>query len=177
MADSTGHLHVLALPDPLKAQELLMALARLDTHGQVNLADAVFVQHDIESGKVRVLQTSDMSPGEGAVTGGFWGLVVGTLLLGPIGGLAVGAASSAGGALIGKLVDAGIPEAFIKQVKEVVPPGWTALVVETKGVDMDAFSYELSRFPDAKPLIIDLTDDTRSRASEGFVPSDELQVG
>ena len=154
-----------------------MALSRLDTHGQVNLADAVFVQNDLDSGKVRVLQTSDMSPGEGAVRGGFWGMVVGTLLLGPIGGLVVGGASAGGGALIGKLIDAGIPEEFIKRVKEVVPPGWTALVIETKGVDMEAWGNELARFPDAKPLLVGLRDDTTDLVRQDFTPSSDLEVG
>lgn len=176
MSEPAGHLHVLALPDALKANELLMAIGRLHAQGKVVLADAVFVHRDAETGRVRVTQTQDMSTGEGATQGGFWGFVVGTLFLGPIGGVVVGAASSAGGALIAKLVDVGIPEDFVDQVKDAVEPGWTALVVETKGLDLEAWAAEMARFPEAKALQVGLGADTRSRLEQDFTPSDELRV-
>ena len=172
MASNAEHLglHVLAFDDPLRAQELLFACTRMQRDGTVGLTDAVFVQRDAETGKVRVEETVDPTPGKSAVEGGFWGLLIGTLVLGPLGGLAVGAVAAGGSALAGKLIDLGVPQSFLDEVVRSLPPGATALVLQTSHLDPEAWRSELARFPDARPLSIDLPADARSRL-EGDVPS------
>ena len=144
-------LNVVTFDDPTKAQEFLLATTRLASEGNLSLVDAVFVSKR-EDGKVRVHETSDITPGEGAAEGAFWGVIFGTILLGPVGGLAVGALTAGTGALLGKLVDAGIKDDFIKDVKAELEPGRTALVLLTDGGDEAAIEAELRRFPGATLL-------------------------
>jgi len=174
-AESLG-LHVLTFDDPLKAEELLLACTRMQRDGQLGLTDAVFLQRDAETGKVRVEETVDPTPGRSAVEGGFWGLLIGTLVLGPLGGLAIGAVAAGGGALAGKLIDLGVPQSFLDEVEKALPPGATALVLQTSHLDAEAWSSELTRFPDARPLSVDLPADARATLAEGFTPHDDVEV-
>lgn len=144
-------LNVIAFDDPMRAQELLLAMTRLAKAGDLQLEDAVFVTRT-EEGRVKVHETSDLTPGEGALSGGFWGLLFGTLLLGPLGGLAVGAASAGTGALMGKLIDAGVHDDFVRQIKAEVEPGRTALILLTEGGDPAKVEAELERFAGARLL-------------------------
>ena len=58
-----------------------------------------------------------------------WGLLLGTLFGGPIGGLVVGAATAGGGALYAKLRDTGVQDATIEKLRKAVPPGRTAVAL------------------------------------------------
>jgi uncharacterized membrane protein len=58
----------------------------------------------------------------GAISGGFWGLLIGSLFLMPLLGASLGAAS---GALGGALSDFGIDDAFMKDLSASLQP-WTA---------------------------------------------------
>ena len=144
--------------------------------GTIGLTDAVFVHREVDTGKVRVEQTLDPTPGATAAEGAFMGVLLGTLLLGPIGGLAVGAVAAGGGALAAKLIDLGVPESFLDDVKAAVPPGATALVLQTSQLDRAAWQEELGRFPDARPLSVDLPADAEARLSQGFTPHDDVEV-
>ena len=174
-ADSLA-LHVLTFDDPLRARELLFSCTRMQRDGTLTLTDAVFVQRDAETGKVRVEETIDPTPGEAAIQGGFWGVLIGTLVLGPIGGLAVGAVAAGGSALAGKLIDLGVPSTFIDEVEQALPPGATALVLQTSKLDPEAWRQELARFPDARPLSTDLPADARSRLTVGFAPHRDVEL-
>ncbi len=169
-------LHVLTFDDPLRAREYLLACTRMQRDGEMDLTDAVFLQRDAETGRVRVEETVDPTPGHSALEGGFWGLLIGTLVLGPLGGLAIGAVAAGGGALAGKLIDLGVPQPFLDDVEEALPAGATALVLQTARLDPEAWSRELGRFPDARPLSIDLPGDAQSRLTEGFTPHQEIEV-
>lgn len=174
-ADRLG-LHVLAFDDPLRARELLFACVRMQRDGTLGLSDAVFLQRDAETGKVRIEETVEPTPGRSAVEGGFWGLLIGTLVLGPLGGLAVGAVVAGGSAVAGKLIDLGVPHAFLDEVEKAVPPGATALVLQTSDLDAEAWREELTRFPDARPLSVDLPADAQARLAEGFTPHEDVEV-
>src|ERR1700712_315253 len=104
---SPNKLLVISFDDPSKAQEFLLSATRLQKNDEIVLHDAVIVRRDAD-GDAHVVETTDVTPGRGALGAGFWGLLVGTLLGGPIGGIVVGAASAGGGALYAKLVDTGI---------------------------------------------------------------------
>lgn len=164
-------LHVLAFDDPLRARELLLACVRMQRDGTLGLTDAVFVHRDAETGKVRVEQTIDPTPGTTAAEGAFMGVLLGTLLLGPIGGLAVGAVAAGGGALAAKLIDLGVPESFLDDVKAAVPPGSTALVLQASHLDQAVWQEELRRFPDARSLSAQLPPEARVQLADGFTPT------
>jgi uncharacterized membrane protein len=72
--------------------------------------------------------------GQGALTGAFWGMLFGLIFFVPFFGLAVGAAM---GALSGKFTDYGINDAFIKEVRDQVTEGTSALFVMTSGAVQD----------------------------------------
>lgn len=148
---------VIDFNDPLKANEFLLAATRLAKDDKLRLHDAVFIRRDSE-GKSTVQETTDISTGRGALGGGMWGLLIGTLLGGPIGGLVGGAATAGSGALMAKLVDTGIKDHKIKELRETVPPGSSALALLVSHVSVADLQQELARFPGSTLVESDLPD-------------------
>jgi uncharacterized membrane protein len=158
MADDPRKLIVLGFDSPLKAEEALLAATRLQTEGQILLHDAVFVAKD-EDGSTRVTETVDETPGNAALRGSFWGMLFGTILAGPVGTVVGGAVSAGASALVAKLVDIGIPDASIKELRAVVSPGTTALALLISHVHEAALLAELHRFAGAKLVATTLPDE------------------
>src|SRR5258708_28426883 len=75
-----------------RASGVLNELQNLDDDWVIDLHDAVAVYRD-DRGKLRVDQSFQMTTGEGAAWGGFWGLLIGTTLAIPF---AVAATPAAG---------------------------------------------------------------------------------
>jgi uncharacterized membrane protein len=152
---SPNKLLVISFDDPIKAQEFLLSAARLQKNDEVIVHDAVIVRRDPD-GSSHVVETTDVTPARGALGAGFWGLLIGTLLGGPIGGLVVGAASAGGGALYAKLVDTGIKDATVEELRTAVPPGRTALALLISHISLADLQRELARFPGATLVETDL---------------------
>jgi uncharacterized membrane protein len=152
---SSQKLLVISFDDRLRAQEFLLAVVRLQKDQDLQMHDAVFVRRDAD-GTSRVTETTDVTTGRGALGGGVWGLLLGTLFGGPIGGLIAGAASAGGGALYAKLVDTGIKDATVAQLRTAVPPGRTALALLVSHVSVADLQRELARFPGAELVESDL---------------------
>lgn len=148
---------VIGFDDPSKATEFLIAASRLQKGGKITVHDAVFIHRDAD-GRSRVQETTDLSTGRGAMSGGIWGLLIGTLLGGPLGGLIGGAATAGSGALMAKLVDTGIKDEKVKELREVVPPGSTALALLISHLSLGDLQRELARFPGATLVESDLPD-------------------
>jgi uncharacterized membrane protein len=129
--------------------------ARLQKDGDLQLHDAVIVYRNAD-GSSRVTETTDVTPTRGALGGGVWGLLLGTLFAGPIGGLVVGAASAGGGALYARLVDTGIKDATVAELRTAVPPGRTALALLVSHVSLADLQRELARFAGAALVETDL---------------------
>ena len=146
--DDPRKLLVIGFDDPLRAQEFLLAAVRLQKHGLMTVHDAVFVTRELD-GRSRVQETTDITTGRGALSGGVWGLLIGTLLGGPIGGLVGGAATAGTGALLAKLIDTGIRDEKIRQLRQTVPAGRAALALLVSHVQLGDLQRELSRFPGA----------------------------
>jgi uncharacterized membrane protein len=146
---------VISFDDPLKAQEFLLVASRLQKDGDLQLHDAVIVNRTAD-GSSRVTETTDVTPTRGALGGGVWGLLLGTLFAGPLGGLVVGAASAGGGALYAKLVDNGIKDSTVAELRTAVPPGRTALALLVSHVSLADLQRELARFPGAALVETDL---------------------
>jgi uncharacterized membrane protein len=72
--------------------------------------------------------------GQGALMGAFWGMLFGLIFFIPFFGLVVGAAM---GALMAKFNDYGIDDNFIKQTREKVTEGTSALFLLTTGAVVD----------------------------------------
>ncbi len=146
---------VIAFEDDLRAQEFLLTSLRLVKDGQLALHDAVFITRR-QDGRSSVRETTDITPGKGALGGAMWGVLIGTLLGGPIGALVGGAASAGGGALLAKLIDTGIKDEQVKQLRDTVRPGTTALALLVSHVSLGLLQTELERFPSATVMQSDL---------------------
>jgi len=142
---------VLSFDSPLKAQEALLAATRLQTEGAIVLHDAVFLQKD-QNGKVHVQETVDETPGDAAFRSSLWGVLIGGLFGGPVGSVLGGAVSAGVGALISQFSDYGIPDAKVRELRESVTPGNTALALLVSHIREDALVSELSRFSGATLL-------------------------
>ena len=123
-------LTVLKFPTATGANESLKTLMSLQKQELINVQDAAIVTWPAGKKKPHTEQLHDMK-GAGALSGGFWGLLLGILFFVPVLGLAVGAAF---GALSGSLVDVGIDDDFIKSVREKVTEGTSALFLMTTDV-------------------------------------------
>ncbi len=134
------HLVAIVFDKVGRANEVLVNLVNLRDEGALRLGDAVIIAKDGE-GKGRINQTVDLTPGQGALIGTWWGLLAG-LFIGPL-AIAGGAAA---GALYGKLVDKGLDDAWIKQMSEWLEPGTSALLLLVTLEDEDAVLAELRRY-------------------------------
>jgi uncharacterized membrane protein len=152
---SNQKLLVISFDDRLKAQEFLLSVVRLQKDHELQMHDAVIVERDAD-GTSHVTETTDVTPGRGALGGAVWGLLLGTLFGGPIGGVIVGAATAGGGALYAKLVDTGIKDATVAQLRTTVPPGRTGLALLVSHVSVADLQRELTRFPGAELVESDM---------------------
>jgi len=167
MNNDPRKLIVLAFDSPLKAQEALMAATRLMTEGEILLHDAVFVTKDL-NGETTVRETTDATPGEAALDGAFWGLLFGTLLAGPVGAIVGGALTAGTSALAAKLIDTGVPDERVQEMRDTVIPGSTALALLVSHVHVEALVKEMRRFAGAQIVTTDLPDATVAAVREAL---------
>src|SRR4051794_35485346 len=88
-----SHLIVIVYPTESKAEEVRQTLLGLQKEYVIKLGDAV-IATKTDAGKIKLNQLINTTT-TGAVSGSFWGLLVGVLFLTPLLGVAVGAASGA----------------------------------------------------------------------------------
>jgi uncharacterized membrane protein len=123
---------VMVYPTQEKAEEVRKRLFQLQKEYLIKLADAVIATKSAD-GQIHLHQVVNTTAA-GAVSGSFWGLLIGVLFLNPILGAALGAA---GGALGGALTDFGINDDFMKRLSESIQPGNAALFVLIKEMTAD----------------------------------------
>jgi len=92
-----------------------------------------------QQGKVKLHQAVNLTAA-GAVSGGFWGALIGLLFLNPVLGLAIGAGA---GAASGALTDVGINDKFMKELAGGMTPGSSALFVLVRKATPDKVLEEL----------------------------------
>jgi uncharacterized membrane protein len=125
----------------VKAEEVRLTLLKMQKEHLIDLADAVVVVRD-EKGKVRLRQMYNLTAA-GAVTGGFWGALIGLVFLNPLFGMAIGAAA---GAVSGALRDVGIDDNFMKDLGTTLKPGTAALCVLIRHMTPDKVVEEIKHF-------------------------------
>ena len=143
----------IAYDNEFKAEEVRLTLAKLQKEHLIELGDAAVVVKD-EQGKVKLKQAVDLTTA-GAVSGGFWGLLIGTLFFMPIAGAAVGAAT---GAIGGALSDVGVDDNFMRELGETMHNGTSALFVLVRQVTPDKVLEEVAPYG-GKVLRTSLTKD------------------
>ena len=126
-------LSVLKFPTADGAQHMEGALLALHKQHLIEVQDAAIVAWPQGAKKPKTQQLHSMT-GAGALQGAFWGMLFGLIFFIPFFGLAVGAAM---GALSGKFADYGIDDNFIKQTREKVTEGTSALFLLTSGAVVD----------------------------------------
>jgi uncharacterized membrane protein len=129
---------VIGYDDLFKAEEVRLKLAKLQKEYLIDLEDAVVAVKD-DKGKIKLHQAVNLTAA-GAVSGGFWGSLVGLIFLNPLLGMAVGATA---GAVSGALTDVGINDGFIKELAETLTPGSSALFVLVRKATPDKVLDEI----------------------------------
>jgi uncharacterized membrane protein len=125
-------------PSEAKAEEVRQRLFKLQKEYLITISDAV-IAVKTDAGPIKLNQLVNTTA-IGAVSGSFWGLLIGVIFLNPILGVALGAAS---GALGGALSDYGIDDAFMKELATSMQPGNAALFVLIKNMTPDKVLREI----------------------------------
>lgn len=123
---------VVAYDSEEKANQIRAKLMEMSREYLIELEDAV-VAVKKDDGKVKLQQMYNLTAG-GAVTGGFWGLLIGTIFLSPVLGMAIGAGA---GAASGALSDIGINDQFMKQIADSFQPGSSLLFILVRKMTVD----------------------------------------
>ena len=140
-------LSVLKFNDPNGADRVLIALQGMQERQLITLQDAAVVSWPRGNKKPKTRDLHSMA-GVGAMSGAFWGFLFGLIFFVPFLGAAIGASM---GALSGSMTDVGIDEDFIKQVREKVTEGTSALFALTSGAtapdkvvdELKAYDFEI----------------------------------
>ena len=120
-------LTVFKFATPEGANQMLDKVTAMQKMELIKIQDAAIVTWPVGKDKPKTKQLVDLA-GVGALQGAFWGMLFGLIFFVPFFGLAVGAAF---GALGGKMADYGISDEFIKQTREKVTEGTSALFLMT----------------------------------------------
>ena len=153
---------VIGFTEENKAFELRAELAKLQKEYLIDMEDVVVVTKN-EKGKVKLHEATNLTAA-GAVSGGFWGMLIGMIFLNPLAGAALGAGA---GALSGKFTDLGISDSFIKELGETLTPESSALFVLVRKVTPDKVLEALKGFG-GKVLKTSLTADKEETLREAL---------
>jgi uncharacterized membrane protein len=153
-------LSVLKFNDPNGADRVLLALQGLQEQQIINLEDAAVVSWPQGNKKPT---TRQLHGGSGALGGAFWGFLFGLIFFVPFLGAAIGAAIGAG-----SMADVGIDDDFIKQVREKVTEGTSALFALTSGATApDKVIDELKQY-DFEIISTNLPEEQENKLREAF---------
>ena len=131
---------VIGFPDEFKADEVLLDLRKLEREYLIDLEDAAIVVRK-KDGRVNIKQTQELVTA-GALSGGFWGLLIGLMFFEPM----LGILGAAVGALSGALTDIGIDDNFIQELGNTIEPGTSAIFVLVRKSTPDKVLEDLSKF-------------------------------
>ena len=129
---------VIGYDDQFKADEVRLTLLKMQKDYLIDMEDAVVAVKD-PKGKVRLHQAVNLTAA-GAVSGGFWGSLIGLIFLNPLLGMAVGATA---GAVSGALTDVGIDDKFMKELAAAMKPGSSVLFVLVRKATPDKVLEEI----------------------------------
>ena len=137
--------------------------------GKIKVESATVVVREQDGAKLR--RTSEWTSGRGARWGGFWGLLVGIIFAGPIGGLLAGIGL---GAILGGKATKGIDRKFMKELSQSMRPGRAAVFMLLPEEDektikfLEAYEGPLHLTP--------LTDDVKEAIDNASTREDVLEA-
>ena len=148
-------------PTPLGVDAGEVRLKRLEEHGVLKVEDAASVvwMPEAEQPKVKHLRHGTARAAAG---GGFWGGLVGLVVLGPVAGAAAGAAA---GGVAHRLRSAGIDDEVLERIRAELTPGTSALLVLSSDIDVERLREVLPR-REAKLIHAKLSDDAPAQLRE-----------
>src|ERR1700757_3900081 len=122
----------IAFPTEAAAEEVRKKLLDMQKEYLIELSDAVIAVKQPD-GRVKLNQLFHPTAA-GAVSGTFWGTLIGMIFLMPLAGAAIGAAS---GAIGGALSDVGINDRFMKDAAQTLQSGNAALFLLIRKMTTD----------------------------------------
>ncbi|MEB3887049.1 DUF1269 domain-containing protein [Lyngbya sp. CCY1209] len=146
------------------AQNALNKLKELQKQLLIEIEDAAIVYWPQGRKKPKTTQAVDLV-GAGAFGGAFWGLLFGLIFFVPLFGMAVGALA---GALSGHFTDYGIDDDFIKDVRNQVTEGTSALFLLTGKVTMDKVEEAFKDEEKGQLIKSNLTSEQEAKLREDF---------
>ncbi len=132
---------VVTYPDRFRAEEVLLSVRRMKVAHLIELEDACTVTKDA-TGNVKLKHSVNLACG-GAMSGGFWGMLIGILFFNPILG---GIAGASLGALAGVVTEYGITDDFLKSLAKQMQPDSSSIFMLITQVTPDRVLEELSHF-------------------------------
>ena len=157
-------LSVLKFNDLNGADRVLVALQGLQERQMITLEDAAVVSWP-QGKKKPITRQLHSTAGAGAGWGAFWGFLIGLIFFMPFLGAAMGAA---GGALGGSLNDVGIDDDFIRQVREKVTAGTSALFALTSGATASERVIDELKQYDFEIISTNLPEEQENKLREAF---------
>jgi uncharacterized membrane protein len=157
-------LSVLKFNDLDGADRVLLALQGLQEQKMITLEDAAVVSWPLGKKQPTTRQLHSTA-GAGAGWGAFWGFLFGLIFFMPFLGAAMGAA---GGALGGSLNDVGIDDDFIRQVREKVTEGTSALFALTSGATAPERVIDELKQYDFEIISTNLPEEQENKLREAF---------
>ena len=152
-------LSVLKFNDPGGADRVLIALQGMQERAMITLEDAAVVSWPVGTRKPK---TRQLHGAAGAGWGAFWGFLLGLIFFVPVLGAAVGAGVGSA------LTDVGIDDEFIKQVREKVTPGTSALFTFTSGATAPERVVDELRQYDFEIISTNLPEEQEKQLREAF---------
>lgn len=145
------------------ADQALATLEQLQQQQLIRVLDGAVVSWPSDRRKPKTNQMRNMTAG-GALGGAFWGLLFGLIFFVPLLGVAIGAGM---GALMGSMTDVGIDDRFVKQVRDRITPGTSALFLMSEGAVIDKVK---AAFEGTEPELIEtnLSDEQESKLRTAF---------
>lgn len=131
----------IAYDDLHKAEEVRLELIKMQKEYLIDLEDAVVAIKNSD-GKIKLHQAVNLTA-SGAISGGFWGSLIGLLFLNPLLGAAVGATA---GAASGALADLGIDDNFMKSLAEKMQNETSVLFVLVRKATPDKVVPEIQKY-------------------------------
>jgi uncharacterized membrane protein len=122
------------------AREARKDLGKLAGQGLLKVVDAAVITRNPDN-KLHVDNELESSTKTGALVGGLLGALL--FFMFPLAGILVGVV---GGALVGKSIEPGVDQDFVKEVSAALKPGTSALFFMFEAEDMDATMAALRQF-------------------------------
>jgi uncharacterized membrane protein len=152
-------LSVLKFNDPYGAERVMVALQGMQERQLITLEDAAVVSWPQGNRKPK---TRELHAGAGAGWGAFWGFLFGMIFFVPFLGAAIGAGMGSA------MSDVGIDDDFIKEVREKVTEGTSALFALTSGATaVDKVVDELKQY-DFEIISTNLPEEQEQQLRDAF---------